>query len=169
MIGEVLEIDPDRIRVVRPGLARRRCRARARSAAAWRSCWAAPRSTPRRSSRTRLVAIAAHDLGIPAERATYGAGDVFDRAAPQSRRSWLELVTIAHRHFHRLPPDTEPGLAFSHVMQVPTGGTLPTADGRVQMYPCFAFEFHLHAASRSTPISASRRSGATSSATTAAP
>jgi 2-furoyl-CoA dehydrogenase large subunit len=23
------------------------------------------------------------------------------------------------------------------------GGTLPTADGRVQMYPCFAFEFHL--------------------------
>jgi CO/xanthine dehydrogenase Mo-binding subunit len=28
-------------------------------------------------------------------------------------------------------------------MQVPTGGKLPTADGRVQMYPCFAFEFHL--------------------------
>src|SRR5262244_4101902 len=27
--------------------------------------------------------------------------------------------------------------------QVPTGGQLPTADGRVQMYPCFAFEFHL--------------------------
>jgi 2-furoyl-CoA dehydrogenase large subunit len=26
---------------------------------------------------------------------------------------------------------------------VPTGGTLPTADGRVQMYPCYAFEFHL--------------------------
>jgi 2-furoyl-CoA dehydrogenase large subunit len=26
---------------------------------------------------------------------------------------------------------------------VPTGGRLPTADGRVQMYPCFAFEFHL--------------------------
>ena len=28
-------------------------------------------------------------------------------------------------------------------MQVPTGGALPTADGRVQMYPCFSFEFHL--------------------------
>jgi 2-furoyl-CoA dehydrogenase large subunit len=26
---------------------------------------------------------------------------------------------------------------------VPTGGRLPSADGRVQMYPCFAFEFHL--------------------------
>ena len=36
-----------------------------------------------------------------------------------------------------------PGLTVSHVMQVPTGGTLPTADGRVQMYPCFSFEFHL--------------------------
>ncbi len=28
-------------------------------------------------------------------------------------------------------------------MQVPMGGQLPTTDGRVQMYPCFAFEFHL--------------------------
>jgi 2-furoyl-CoA dehydrogenase large subunit len=37
----------------------------------------------------------------------------------------------------------EPGLAFSHIYPVPTGGTLPTADGRVQMYPCFSFEFHL--------------------------
>ena len=37
----------------------------------------------------------------------------------------------------------EPGLSVSHIMQVPTGGTLPTADGRVQMYPCYSFEFHL--------------------------
>jgi 2-furoyl-CoA dehydrogenase large subunit len=37
----------------------------------------------------------------------------------------------------------EPGLGTSHVMQVPTGGTPPTADGRVQMYPCTSFEFHL--------------------------
>jgi 2-furoyl-CoA dehydrogenase large subunit len=93
--------------------------------------------------KARLVAIAAHDLKIPPERATYEAGNVFDCAAPQTRRSWTELVTIAHRNFHRLPPDTEPGLAFSHVMMVPTGGKLPTPDGRVQMYPCFAFEFHL--------------------------
>ena len=91
----------------------------------------------------RIVAIAAHNLDIPLERAAYGAGGVSDRAAPQSRLSWNDLVTIAHRNFHRLPPGTEPGLAFTHVMQVPTGGQLPTADGRVQMYPCFAFEFHL--------------------------
>ena len=37
----------------------------------------------------------------------------------------------------------EPGLSVSHIMPVPTGGGLPTADGRVQMYPCYSFEFHL--------------------------
>jgi len=42
-----------------------------------------------------------------------------------------------------MPPGMETGLSFSHIMQVPTGGTLPTPDGRVQMYPCYAFEFHL--------------------------
>jgi 2-furoyl-CoA dehydrogenase large subunit len=142
VIGEVLEIDPERIRVVRPD-----------------SLSSLPSQTPVGSRmaimlggaafhaaqklKSRLLAIAAHDLKIPPERASYDAGDVFDRAAAQNRRSWSELVTIAHRHFHRMPPNTEPGLAFTHVMQVPTGGQLPTADGRVQMYPCFAFEFHL--------------------------
>jgi 2-furoyl-CoA dehydrogenase large subunit len=36
----------------------------------------------------------------------------------------------------------EPGLEATHVMQVPTGTKLPE-DGRVQMYPCHSFEFHL--------------------------
>ena len=36
----------------------------------------------------------------------------------------------------------EPGLESTHVMQVPTGGKLPK-DGRVQMYPCHSFEFHV--------------------------
>src|SRR6185436_14424231 len=47
------------------------------------------------------------------------------------------------RYIHRLPPDMEPGLSTSHIMPVPGGGGLPTADGRVHMYPCFSFEFHL--------------------------
>jgi 2-furoyl-CoA dehydrogenase large subunit len=142
VIGEVLEIDPERIRVVRPD-----------------SLASLPSQTPVGSRmaimlggaafhgaqklKARLLAIAAHDLAIPPERAVYTGGDVFDRSDPQRRRSFGELVTIAHRYFHRLPPGAEPGLAFTHVMQVPTGGQLPTADGRVQMYPCFAFEFHL--------------------------
>jgi 2-furoyl-CoA dehydrogenase large subunit len=56
--------------------------------------------------------------------------------------AWTDLVNIAHRNFHLLPEDMEPGLEVTHVMQVPTGDKLP-ADGRVQMYPCHSFEFHL--------------------------
>ncbi len=115
-----------------------------------------------------MIAIAAHDLGIPAERIEWRNGDAFDRNAPEQKRTWTELVTIAHRYFHRLPPDTEPGLAFSHTMMVPIGGKLPTADGRVQMYPCFAFEFHLILVTIDPGARQARDSAATSSATTAA-
>jgi 2-furoyl-CoA dehydrogenase large subunit len=142
VIGEVLEIDPDRVRVVRPdSLSSLPSQSPVGSRMAIMLGGAAFHAA--RKLKERLIAIAAHDLDIPPARAVYRAGDVCDAARPQSRRSWVELVTIAHRHFHRLPPATEPGLAFSHVIQVPTGGSLPTADGRVQMYPCFAFEFHL--------------------------
>jgi len=142
VVGEVLGVDPEKVRVIRPD-----------------SIASLPSNTPVGSRmaimlggaafhaaeklKSRLVAIAAHDLGIPAERAVYRDGNVFDQTAPETRRTWAELVAIAHRHFHRLPPGVEPGLAVSHIMQVPTGGALPTADGRVQMYPCYAFEFHL--------------------------
>jgi len=142
VVGEVLEIDPDRIRVVRPdSLASLPSQSPVGSRMAIMLGGAAFHAAQK--LKARLLAIAAHDLKIPPERVAYDAGDVFDRSAPQNRRTWAELVTIAHRNFHRLPPNTEPGLAFTHVMQVPTGGRLPTADGRVQMYPCFAFEFHL--------------------------
>jgi CO/xanthine dehydrogenase Mo-binding subunit len=142
VIGEVLEIDPDRIRVVRPdSLSSLPSQSPVGSRMAIMLGGAAFHAAAK--LKARLVAIAAHDLRIPPERAVYHGGDVFDHAAPTARRSFGELVTIAHRHFHRLPGGTGPGLAFSHVMMVPMGGTLPTADGRVQMYPCFAFEFHL--------------------------
>jgi 2-furoyl-CoA dehydrogenase large subunit len=36
----------------------------------------------------------------------------------------------------------EPGLEATHVPQVPTGTKLPE-NGRVQMYPCHSFEFHM--------------------------
>jgi len=34
-------------------------------------------------------------------------------------------------------------LQAKFVWEVPTGGGLPSAEGRVQMYPCYAFETHL--------------------------
>lgn len=142
VIGEVLGIDPDRIRVVRPdSLASLPSNSPVGSRMAVVLGGAAFHAA--KTLRDRLIAIAAHDLGVPAERMVYADGDVSDGTAPQRRRSWSELVTIAHRQYHRLPPGLEPGLSVSHVMQVPTGGRLPTADGRVQMYPCFSFEFHL--------------------------
>jgi 2-furoyl-CoA dehydrogenase large subunit len=141
-VGEVLEIDPERIRVVRPD-----------------SFAAMPSNSPVGSRmavmlggaafhaacklKDKLIAIAAHDLNIPADRLAYSEGSVFECAAPQNRRSFQELVIIAHRNIHRLPPGMEPGLSASDIMPVPTGGRLPTPDGRVQMYPCFSFEFHL--------------------------
>ena len=142
VVGEVLQIDPDTIRVARPD-----------------SLNSLPSGTPVGSRmaimlggaafhaaqklKAKLIAIAAHDLGIPPERAVYKEGSVFDRNAPQNKRTWADLVQIAHRNLHRMPDGFEPGLAVSHIYDVPTGGTLPTPDGRVQMYPCFAFEFHL--------------------------
>ncbi|MEJ2373918.1 MAG: xanthine dehydrogenase family protein molybdopterin-binding subunit [Pseudolabrys sp.] len=142
VIGEALGLDPDIIRVTRPD-----------------SLNSLPSGTPVGSRmaimlggaafhaaeklKTKLMTIAAHDLRIPFDRAVYDQGNVYDREAPQNWRTWADLVTIAYRNYHRMPPGFEPGLAVSHVMQVPTGGVLPTADGRVHMYPCFAFEFHL--------------------------
>src|SRR4029078_1243549 len=119
VVGEVLGIDPDRIRVVRPD-----------------SLTSLPSQTPVGSRmaimlggaafhaaqdlRARIIAIAAHDLGVPAERLVWDDGNVSDRSAPEKRRTWLELVQIAHRHVHRMPPGMETGLSFSHIMQVPT-------------------------------------------------
>jgi 2-furoyl-CoA dehydrogenase large subunit len=142
VLGEVLEIEPDIIRVVRSD-----------------SINATPSNSPVGSRmaimlggasfhaahklKTKLLTIAAYDLGIPLERAVYKDGVVRDRDDPKKMRGWQELVLIAHRYSHRLPEGFEPGLSVGHIMQVPTGGKLPTADGRVQMYPCFSFEFHL--------------------------
>jgi 3-oxo-Delta1-steroid hydratase/dehydrogenase large subunit len=142
VVGEVLQLDPETIRVTRPD-----------------SLNALPSGTPVGSRmaimlggaafnaaqklKAKLVAIGAHDLGIAPARAVYEQGHVNDRDHPEHRRSWAELVNIAHRNLHRMPPGMEPGLAASDIYSVPGGGVLPGADERVQMYPCFSFEFHL--------------------------
>ena len=142
VVGEALGLDPETIRVTRAD-----------------SLNALPSNSPVGSRmavmlggasflaanklKDKTVAIGAHVLGIPRERAAYESGSVYDRDNPDRRCPWAEIVTIAHRNFHRLPDGFEPGLSVSHIMQVPNGGALPTPDGRVQMYPCHSFEFHL--------------------------
>jgi 2-furoyl-CoA dehydrogenase large subunit len=141
-VGEILERDPASIRVVRAD-----------------SLVALPSNSPvgsrmaimlggaaagaARKIRERLVAIAAHQFECAEEDVDYREGDAFLKGAPGKRLAWDQLIEIAHRKFHRLPPGMEPGLQEKFVWQVPTGGALPTPDGRIQMYPCYSFETHL--------------------------
>ena len=142
VLGEVLERDPATIRVIHAD-----------------SLVALPSNSPvgsrmaimlggaaagaARRVRERLVAIAAHNLGVAPAQIDYRDGACSVRGAPERALGWDQLVEIAHRKFHKLPPALEPGLQASFVLQVPTGGALPTADGRIQMYPCFSFEAHV--------------------------
>ena len=64
----------------------RACRATAPSAAAWRSCWAARPITPGSKLRDKLLAIAAHQWGVPAAQLRYRNGGVEDPATrPRAR------------------------------------------------------------------------------------
>ncbi len=142
VVGEILERDPDTVRVVHAD-----------------SLWALPSNSPvgsrmaimlggaaataSRKLKATMMAIAAHRLGAPAAALVYRDGDIAVAADPGRRLAWADLVEIAHRKFHLLPPGMEPGLQAMHVAEVPGGGTLPDAEGRVPMYPCYAFEVHV--------------------------
>jgi 2-furoyl-CoA dehydrogenase large subunit len=141
VVGEILERDPDTIRVVHAD-----------------SLGALPSNSPvgsrmaimlggaaagaAKKIKAQLVSIAAHNLGAAPEACRYAEGGV-SAGNPAKTLSWEHLVDIAHRKFHLLPPGQEPGLQAAHVWEVPGGGALPGPDGRVQMYPCYAFESHV--------------------------
>lgn len=97
--------------------------------------------------RSKLLRIAAFNLGVAPDDLVYEGGHVAARHDDQKRLSWDALIEIAHRKFHLLPEGMEPGLQEKFVWEVPTGGMLPTEDGRVQMYPCHSFEAHVVLAS----------------------
>jgi 2-furoyl-CoA dehydrogenase large subunit len=142
VVGEILERDPDTIRVVHAD-----------------SLMVLPSNSPvgsrmavmlggaaagaAKKLKATMTAIGAHALGAPPDSVVYSNGDVRLSEDPSRKIGWDQIVEIAHRKFHMLPPGTEPGLQAMHVWEVPTGGTLPAADGRVQMYPCYAFEAHI--------------------------
>ena len=138
VVGEALQIDPDLIRVVRPdSLASLPGNSPVGSRMAIKLGGAAFHAA--KKLRQKLVAVAAHNIGCEVSDAIYAEGSV---TCGGRKLGWNDLVTIAHRHHHQLPEGMEPGLEASHVYQVPTGGELPK-DGRVQMYPCHSFEFHV--------------------------
>ena len=142
VIGEVLERDPAGIRVVRAD-----------------SLTALPSNSPvgsrmaimlggaaagaARRIKETLIEIAAHNLGCTVEAVEYAEGNASVRGHPGKRLAWDDLVTIAHRRHHKMPPGVEPGLQAKFVWEVPTGGQMPTPEGTVQMYPCYAFEAHV--------------------------
>jgi 2-furoyl-CoA dehydrogenase large subunit len=97
--------------------------------------------------RAKLLRIAAHNLQVPESELVYEGGHVAAKNDPLRSLSWDALVEIAHRKYHQLPEGMEPGLQEKFVWEVPTGGQMPTADGRVQMYPCHSFEAHVVLAS----------------------
>jgi 2-furoyl-CoA dehydrogenase large subunit len=146
VVGEILQREPDSIRVVHAD-----------------SLNALPSNSPvgsrmaimlggaaagaAKKIRTKLLLIAAHNMKRNLEELSFEGGGVFEKADPQHQMSWESLIEIAHRKYHCLPSGMEPGLQEKFVWEVPTGGQLPTADGRVQMYPCHSFEAHVILAS----------------------
>ena len=142
VLGEVLERDPATIRVIHAD-----------------SLNALPSNSPvgsrmaimlggaaagaAKKIRNTLLSIAAHNFECSPDDLEYRDGNVTIKGAPSKMLTWDQLVEIAHRKFHRMPPGLEPGLQAQFVWEVPTGGGLPTPDGRVQIYPCYAFETHL--------------------------
>ena len=143
VVGEVLQREPDSVRVIHSD-----------------SLNALPSNSPVGSRmaimlggaaagaakriRAKMLAIAAHQLPALPDAPRWEDGDA---VLGDARISWGRLVEIAHREFHNLPEGMEPGLQEKFVWEVPTGGMMPTEDGRVQMYPCHSFECHVVLAS----------------------
>ena len=139
--GEALQIDPDRIRVVRAT-----------------SLESLPGNSPVGSRmaimlggavhhaagqvRDKLMAIAAHRLGVAASTSRIATA-AWRTRRPAAPSEWIDLVSWRIAISTCCRPACTPASPSSHIMQVPTGDKLPTADGRVQMYPCFSFEFHV--------------------------
>jgi len=96
-----------------------------------------------RKIKETLIDIAAHNLGCTLESVEYENGNVSVRGRPDKRMTWDDLIAIAHRKIHQMPAGLEPGLQAKFVWEVPTGGALPTADGTIQIYPCYSFEAHV--------------------------
>ena len=139
VVGEVLGVDPDRVRVVRPdSLGSLPGNSPVGSRMAIMLGGAAANAA--RDIIRQAIAIGAHLMDADPGDCSYDSGTVIGPGGAEI--AWTEIVDVAHRRFHDLPKGTNPGLTASFIQQVPTGETLPK-DGKAQMYPCYSFEFHL--------------------------
>jgi CO/xanthine dehydrogenase Mo-binding subunit len=140
-IGEVLGIEPDRIRVTR---ATSQTAGPSNSPVGSRMAivLGGAASAAAREIRDKLIMIGAREFGAKPEELEWADAGVTHKVR-QYRLDWDELVHICHRNAHRLVPGQQPGLGAVHTLQVPTGGALPDEHGRVHMYPCTTFEAHL--------------------------
>lgn len=91
----------------------------------------------------KLRAIGARTLELPVDAVEYRDGSVVSRKDPSAAVHWKDLVAIAHRKQHLMPPGMQPGLEVVHVAHTPRSGALAAPDGTVQLYPCYSFEVHV--------------------------
>ena len=85
-----------------------------------------------------MISIAAHQIGTEEKNLKYSAGNVLSDCGVRFHGMKLSKSRTASS----FTPWDGPGLASFDIMQVPTGDALPV-NGKVQMYPCYSFEFHL--------------------------
>ena len=71
-----------------------------------------------KEARSKLISIAAHQLGCPPEQVNIHEGDYFDERDPSRRVSFPEVAAAAYDE-ELLPPDVEVGLDFSGMNTLP--------------------------------------------------
>src|SRR5262249_54429437 len=109
VVGEILERDPATIRVIHAD-----------------SLGALPSNSPvgsrmaimlggaaagaARIIKDTLIAIAAHQFECAKDDIDYRDGNANVKGVPGKMLTWDQMVEIAHRKFHRMPAEVEPGL-----------------------------------------------------------
>ncbi|MFP6747555.1 MAG: xanthine dehydrogenase family protein molybdopterin-binding subunit [Alphaproteobacteria bacterium] len=142
ILGEELGFDPDDIRIVHgDSLSAPPTRSPVASRMAIMLGGAATGAAAK--IKARAMAIAAFNLDRAVEDLEYSSGTVSDRDDPSHKLTWAEICFIAYRAYHKLPEGMEPGFQARHIFQVPGGGSLPDADNRVGIYPCYSFQAHI--------------------------